>query len=78
MFTGYVLETYDADVAESIKRSESARKSAPTKFQEDEVQEILEDFGYKGKIPKFDTYAELDAFRRNEIKKLLDRRWGNE
>lgn len=78
MFAGYVLETYDAEVAESIKRSEGARKSAPTKFQENEVQELLEDFGYKGKIPKFDTYAELDAFRRNEIKRLLNRRWWNE
>lgn len=73
-----VLETYDAEVAESIKQSEAVRKSAPTKFQENEVQEILEDFGYKGKIPEFNTYAELDAFRRNEIKRLLNRRWWNE
>lgn len=78
MITGYALETYDAEVVESIKRSEGIRKSAPTKPQINEVEEILKDFGYKGEIPKFDTYAELDAFRRKEIDRLLNRRWWDE
>ena len=74
MITGYAIEVYDANTFDNIKKAEDIRKSVPTKFQINEVERILKDFGYRGMIPEFNTYAELDAFRRNQIDKLLNRR----
>ena len=55
-----------------IQYSESLRKSPPTKSQIEQVSILFDDFGFNHVvIPHFDTYAELDNWKRNKLEKLL-------
>lgn len=53
----------------AVEAERKVRKSKPTHEQEHEVLCVVRDFGYRDKVvPKFDTYAELDAWRRQFVK----------
>lgn len=68
----YIERDYDRKAL--IQYNEGIRKSPPTKWQIANVKRILSDFGLKKiKIPDFDTYAELDRWRRNELRRLLSK-----
>lgn len=56
-----------------IQYSENLRKSPPTKRQINHIKRLFADFGFKRvAIPHFDTYAELDNWKRNELSRLLN------
>lgn len=56
--------------AKQIKKSEDSRKQKPVKRDYVNVVSVLRDFGIRvtlKDIPKFNTKAELDRYRRNVI-----------
>lgn len=58
--------------AKQIKKSEDSRKQKPVKRDYVNVVSVLRDFGIGvtvKDIPKFNTKAELDRYRRNVILK---------
>lgn len=58
-----------------IKRHEDERKRRPTKFQIKEVRNLFRDFGFDNiEIPECSTFAELDMWRRNELRNRLQGR----
>lgn len=64
----YKIISADEEIKNAIKNERKMRRSKPTKEQIEEVFQIVRDFGYRGKtIPEFDTYAELDAWRRRFV-----------
>lgn len=57
-----------------IQYSENLRKSPPTKRQINHIKRLFADFGFKRvAIPHFDTYAELDNWKRTKLEKLLNK-----
>lgn len=57
-----------------IQYSENLRKSPPTKRQISHIKRLFADFGFKRVvIPHFDTYAELDNWKRNKLEELLNK-----
>ena len=57
-----------------IQYSENLRKCPPTKSQIEQVSILFDDFGFNDVvIPHFDTYAELDNWKRNKLEELLDK-----
>ena len=55
-----------------IQYSENVRKCPPTKSQIEQVSMLFDDFGFtEVVIPHFDTYAELDNWKRNKLEELL-------
>lgn len=57
-----------------IQYSENLRKSPPTKSQIQHIINLFADFGFNQvAIPHFDTYAELDNWKRNKLEELLDK-----
>ena len=57
-----------------IQYSENLRKSPPTKRQINHIKRLFADFGFKMvAISHFDTYAELDNWKRTKLEELLDK-----
>lgn len=57
-----------------IRYSEDLRNSPPTKRQINHIKRLFADFGFKRvAIPHFDTYAELDNWKRTKLEELLDK-----
>ena len=57
-----------------IQYSENLRKSPPTKRQISHIKRLFADFGFKKiTIPKFNTYAELDNWKRDKLKELINK-----
>lgn len=55
-----------------IQYSENLRKRPPTKRQIEQIVTLFSDFGFNHVvIPHFDTYAELDNWKRNKLEELL-------
>ena len=55
-----------------IQYNENLRKRPPTKSQIEQISTLFDDFGFNHVvIPHFDTYAELDNWKRNKLEELL-------
>lgn len=58
----------------AIRYSEDLRSSPPTKRQISHIKRLFADFGFKRvAIPHFDTYAELDNWKRSKLEELLNK-----
>ena len=65
---GYKIIPENREIKEAVENEREMRRSKPTKEQIEEVLQIVQDFGYRKKaVPEFDTYAELDAWRRRFV-----------
>lgn len=70
---GYKIITEDTDIKKAVENERKVCRSNPTPEQIEEVLQIVRDFGYHKKtLPEFDTYAEMDAWRR----RFVNRRCG--
>lgn len=66
---GYKIISADLEIKNAVKNEREIRRSKPTREQIEEVLQIVQDFGYRKKaVPEFNTYAELDAWRRRFVK----------
>lgn len=64
----------DCERKAAIKYSEDLRRVPPTKRQINHIKRLFADFGFKRvAIPHFDTYAELDNWKRNKLEELLNK-----
>lgn len=64
----YKIITEDADIKKAVENERRMRSSKPTPEQIEDVLQIVKDFGYHKKtLPEFNTYAELDSWRRSFV-----------
>ncbi len=71
VYYGEKITSYDSNKYSNVQSEIKNRKLPPTDEDINELKQLLDDFKIKVHIPEFNTIAEMDLWRKRQIKKKL-------